>query len=444
MPHEPIDLPTEGTAAASQRLDLSEQFLGAFNLMEKTSEHIFLTGSAGVGKSTLLNYFRENTAKNIVVVAPTGVAALNVGGQTIHSFFKMPIGFVTSDKIDVSRNKKMIQAIDTIVIDEISMVRADLLDGIDYFMRLNGRDKKLPFGGAQVVFIGDLFQLPPVVASDEEKQMFQSVYNTPYFFSASVMQKIEVRLIALQKIYRQDDENFIALLNRIRTNEATVNDHIIINNRYLPDFTANENDFYITLSTTNDLAQKINIERLAAIREQPKTFTGELEGNFDRRILPADEELSLKRGAQVMFIKNDQTRRWVNGTIGKVREILPHLVKVEVEREGERRVYNVERVEWSILKYDFDSRKKQIFSEPVGIFTQFPLKLAWAVTIHKSQGKSFDKVMIDLGRGAFAHGQLYVALSRCRTLEGIVMKSQIQPRDIQVDSRIVEFMRRIQ
>lgn len=431
------------TNARTEQLDFTQEFLDAYNLMEHSSDCLFITGSAGTGKSTLLNYFREQTKKNVVVLAPTGIAALNVGGQTIHSFFKFPLGVVTSKNIPKPRQRELYQAIDTIVIDEISMVRADIIDGIDYFMRQNGRDKKKPFGGVQMIFMGDLFQLPPVVSGDEEQSLLQSFYQTPYFFSATVFEKVFLRIIRLTKIFRQSNTDFIELLQAIRTNHATPFHLEQLNARVQPHFKPTEQDFYITLTTRNDTANATNTERLASLNASSKSFIGSIEGNFDRKLLPADEHLTLKVGAQVMFVKNDPYKRWVNGTIGKVREILPNAVKVEVEEDGLRKIRTAERVDWEILKYDFDPQSKQIFSEPVGVFTQFPLRLAWAVTIHKSQGKTFDKVMIDLGQGAFAHGQLYVALSRCRSLEGIVLKSPVRPRDVIVDKRIVEFMERL-
>ncbi|MFN3344422.1 MAG: ATP-dependent RecD-like DNA helicase [Chloroherpetonaceae bacterium] len=431
------------TNARTEQLDFTPEFLDAYNLMEHSSDCLFITGSAGTGKSTLLNYFRENTSKNVVVLAPTGIAALNVGGQTIHSFFKFPLGVVTSKNIPKPRQRELYQAIDTIVIDEISMVRADIIDGIDYFMRQNGRDKKKPFGGVQMIFMGDLFQLPPVVSGDDEQSLLQSFYQTPYFFSATVFEKVFLRIIRLTKIFRQSNTDFIELLQAIRTNQVTPFHLEQLNARVQPHFKPTEQDFYITLTTRNDTANATNAERLASLKASPKSFTGFIEGNFDRKLLPADEHLTLKVGAQVMFVKNDPYKRWVNGTIGKVREILPNAVKVEVEEDGLRKIRTAERVDWEILKYDFDPQSKQIFSEPAGVFTQFPLRLAWAVTIHKSQGKTFDKVMIDLGQGAFAHGQLYVALSRCRSLEGIVLKSPVRPRDVIVDKRIVEFMERL-
>ncbi len=431
------------TNARTEHLDFTQEFLDAYNLMEHSSDCLFITGSAGTGKSTLLNYFREQTKKNVVVLAPTGIAALNVGGQTIHSFFKFPLGVVTSKNIPKPRQRELYQAIDTIVIDEISMVRADIIDGIDYFMRQNGRDKKKPFGGVQMIFMGDLFQLPPVVSSNDEQSLLQSFYQTPYFFSGAVFEKVFLRIIRLTKIFRQSNTDFIELLQAIRTNHATPFHLEQLNARVQPHFKPTEQDFYITLTTRNDIANATNAERLASLNALSKSFTGSIEGNFDRKLLPADEHLTLKVGAQVMFVKNDPYKRWVNGTIGKVREILPNAVKVEVEEDGLRKIRTAERVDWEILKYNFDPQSKHIFSEPAGVFTQFPLRLAWAVTIHKSQGKTFDKVIIDLGQGAFAHGQLYVALSRGRSLDGIVLKSPVRPRDVIVDKRIVEFMERL-
>ncbi len=423
-------------------IDINSDFADALSLMENTNTHLFLTGRAGTGKSTLLNYFRSTTSKNVVVVAPTGIAALNVGGQTIHSFFRFPLGTLSAERIKVMKNKKLYQAIDTIVVDEVSMVRADIIDGIDRFMRLNGRDKHQPFGGAQMIFIGDLFQLPPVVQQSEDVQLFDPAYDSPYFFSAAVFKKAPLKTLHLKTIYRQKDAAFIRVLNAIRINYATPDDLEKLNTRVEPDFVPSDDDFYITLTTTNEIANRINEQKLAQLKSKSYQFAGDIEGEFDRKNLPADEILSLKKGAQVMFVKNDVSRRWVNGTIGKVKDIGAHFVKVEIENEDERKMVTVERVDWEILKYDFDATEKKIFSEPVGSFTQFPLKLAWAITIHKSQGKTFEKVIIDLGRGAFAHGQLYVALSRCRTLEGIVLRREINKRDVIVDGRIIEFVKK--
>ncbi|MDW8019561.1 MAG: DEAD/DEAH box helicase [Chloroherpetonaceae bacterium] len=427
----------------AEPLSFTPEFLSAYNLMEHTADHLFITGSAGTGKSTLLSYFRENTAKNVVVLAPTGIAALNAGGQTIHSFFKFPLGVVTAKSITESPRKEFYQAIDTIVIDEVSMVRADIIDGIDSFMRINGRNKKKPFGGVQMIFIGDLFQLPPVLSGDDEKSLFMSLYETPYFFSASVFGKVQLRTLQLRQIFRQSDAAFIELLQAIRTNCVEPSHLERLNMRVKPEFLPSEEDFFITLTTTNERASEMNIKCLSMLKAEPKQLMGTIEGIFDRKALPTEETLTLKKGAQVMFVRNDPYKRWVNGTIGKVREILPDAVKVEIERNGVRKVVTAERVEWQMLKYDFDAKTKEIFSEPIGAFTQFPLRLAWAVTIHKSQGKTFDKVVIDLGRGTFAHGQLYVALSRCRSLEGIVLRRPVRSDDVKVDLRIVDFMRQL-
>jgi ATP-dependent exoDNAse (exonuclease V) alpha subunit len=258
-----------------------------------------------------------------------------------------------------------------------------------------------------------------------------------------VFEKVLLRIVHLKKIFRQSDSVFVELLQAIRTRQFVQHHLSLINSRVQPDFTPRDDDFFITLSTTNDIANTINTKHLERLKSTPKSFVGTVEGAFDKKNLPTEENLALKVGAQVMFVKNDPQKRWVNGTIGKVREILPNSIKVEVEEDGVRRVVTAERVEWELVKYEFDAQSKQIFSEPVGAFTQFPLRLAWAVTIHKSQGKTFDKVMIDLGRGTFAHGQLYVALSRCRSLEGIVLKSQVRPRDVIVDERVVAFMQEL-
>ncbi|MDX2128869.1 MAG: AAA family ATPase [Chloroherpetonaceae bacterium] len=421
-------------------LDLTPEFSEAFRLMEKTTDCLFITGSAGTGKSTLLTYFRENTVKNVVVLAPTGIAALNVGGQTIHSFFKFPIGVITGQAIKKAEKPELYKAIDTLIIDEISMVRADIIDGIDHFMRTNGRDKKLPFGGAQVIMIGDVFQLPPVVTSEEEQTLFGSYYETPYFFSAKVFDSLLLRKIRLNKIFRQRDPHFIEVLQAIRSNTATNETLQTINQRFFPEFIPDAEDFYVWLTSTNDLAAQINTSRLLQLRENESRFTAAIDGRFDKKFFPAEETLVLKKNAQVMFLKNDPSKRWVNGTIGKVKEVLSESVKVEIETDGIRKIVTAERVEWEILKYDFNSKTKQISSQSAGKFIQFPLRLAWAVTIHKSQGKTFDRVVIDMGRGAFAHGQLYVALSRCRTLNGIMLRSKVRPRDIIVDERIVRFV----
>jgi ATP-dependent DNA helicase PIF1 len=420
-------------------IELNEDFVNAYDLMESTSPCIFITGKAGTGKSTLLRYFKQNTKKRYAVLAPTGIAAINVAGQTIHSFFRFPPRPINPDDIQVVQNaqkRKLYEALDTIVIDEVSMVRSDMMDGIDRFMRRNGRNRSLPFGGAQMIFIGDLFQLPPVVADREEAKMFTDRWDSPYFFDAHVFREIEMQTVELEKIYRQSDQSFINLLNAVRVNSSSDGFIEEINRRYNPEFIPNENEYFITLTTTNAIAADINEERLNLLPTELKEFKGRIEGNFKRQDAPTDLTLYLKENAQVMFVKNDKDKRWVNGTIGKVRGIRGRTIEVEI---GGRYRHTVEPVTWEIVKYRYDEERQRIITEVTGSFTQYPLKLAWAVTIHKSQGKTFDKVIINLGNGAFAHGQLYVALSRCRTLNGITLKSRVKTSDVIVDPRIVDF-----
>lgn len=400
---------------------------------------MFITGRAGTGKSTLLQLFRNTTRKKVVVLAPTGIAALNVSGQTIHSFFGFPPRPLARHEIKKRRNRRLYQNLEVLVIDEISMVRADLLDSIDYFMRIN-RGNPLPFGGVQVVFFGDLFQLPPVVASEAEAMLFQSHYDSPYFFSAQVFAEgLEMEMLELQRVYRQDNRRFLRLLEAIRLNHVDYDDLEELNERYLPDFEPEE--FYITLSARNARVDSINNRKLDEIPLPERIYMAEIAGEFNPKLFPAEPALKLKLSAQVMLIKNDPERQFVNGTLGKVVELKDREVTVMIEeRDGRTREVVVEPVEWEILKYKPGEKDPtQIETETIGTFKQFPLKLAWAVTIHKAQGKTFDKVIIDLGRGAFEHGQTYVALSRCRTLEGIVLRQPLQPRDVMTDERVVEF-----
>ncbi|ALG68507.1 ATP-dependent DNA helicase [Beggiatoa leptomitoformis] len=422
-------------------LEITPEFQHALHLLENTSLSVFLTGKAGTGKSTLLTHFRAHTRKKIVVLAPTGVAALNVDGSTLHSFFRLPSRPIHPSEVKPVSGKRraLYQSIDTLVIDEISMVRADLLDVIDQFMRLNGRDSLQPFGGVQMVFIGDLFQLPPVVAAQEE-ELFNTVYNSPFFFSANVMDILDITLIALEKIYRQQEQNFTQLLNAIRHNQITSTELMLLNTRHQPLFEVPDDAYYITLCTTNKLAMDINLVQLEKLTTPAYVFLGKLTGEFEAHNTPADIELTLKVGAQVMFVKNDVDQRWVNGTLGRVKQVNAHLVQVETT-DGE--IYQVEPVKWEILKYEYDASTARLTTAVIGSFTQYPLRLAWAMTIHKSQGKTFDNAVIELGRGAFAHGQLYVALSRCRTLDGLVLRKPVRASDVIVDKRVIHFFQQL-
>ena len=420
-------------------LELNNDFKYALDVLEKTDKSMFITGRAGTGKSTLLNLFRQTTRKKIVVCAPTGIAALNVKGQTIHSLFGFPPRFILAKDIKKSGKRSWLKKIQVLVIDEISMVRADLLDAIDRSLRLN-RENPLPFGGVQVVLIGDLFQLPPIIASEEEKRIFQMAYDSLYFFSANVLKAMELEMLELRKVYRQENRHFLRLLDAVRLNQVDWEDLEDLNVRYMPHFDLSVN--FITLSPRNATVDRINKMELANLEAMEFTFTATVTGEFDPRLFPTDQLLRLKEGAQVMFIKNDPDGQFVNGTIGKITEINFDLIKIQTEEGGTLKTIEAGKSDWEIIKYKPGKTDDEIESEVVGTFNQYPLKLAWAVTVHKSQGKTFEKVIIDMGRGAFENGQTYVALSRCRTLEGIVLRQKLEHKDIMIDERVVEFYER--
>ncbi len=418
-------------------------FDSIIELMENGSEHLFITGRAGTGKSTLLKRFRAATKRSLVALAPTGVAAVNIAGQTIHSFF----GFkpsVTLSQVRKVEEDELYRALEIIVIDEISMVRADLLDCVDKFLRLNGPSRTAPFGGVKMIFIGDLFQLPPVV-TDRDQEMLKGRYDTPYFFSARALQPLTgftMRTIELSRIFRQNDHIFIDLLNAVRSNTATDDHFRLLNDRHDPDFMPDSDRPPVYLCTTNALAKNINDQCLKELTDDPRSFIGRVAGDFDAKSFPTDEVLELKVGARVMLLNNDVQNRWVNGTLGTVVSFEDGsdrscVVMVEIDGGG---VVSVMPHEWDQYEFVIDPDAHAVESQAVGSFTQYPLKLAWAITIHKSQGQTFDNVMIDIGFGTFAHGQLYVALSRCRTLEGLRLKRPLLPRHIQVDSSVVNFI----
>ena len=428
-------------------IDFNPEFQHALALMEDACGHVLVTGRAGTGKSTLLTYFRENTNKKVVILAPTGVAAVNVQGQTIHSFFHFKPSVTPSSikrKKKTESNKPTVyNKLTTIVIDEVSMVRADLLDCIDKFLRFNGPDEKQPFGGVQMIFIGDLYQLPPVVTS-AEREIFKSHYPTPYFFSAKVFQDLPVEYVELMKVYRQKDDEFVRLLNTIRNRTVTDADLALFNKRCLPDFDAPEGSFYLSLTSTNDLADALNEKRLSELPGRVWKARGAIEGDFGKEYLPTAVELKLKKGAQIMLLNNDTYGQWINGTIGKIR-------KFEKDDEGEEVIVTeldcgdtarITPYTWKI--YRFFLKDQELHSEEVGSFTQYPVRLAFAVTIHKSQGKTFENVIIDIGRGTFAHGQMYVALSRCTTLEGIILKQPLKKNHVLMDWQVVKFLTGIQ
>ncbi len=423
-------------------LALGHEFKAILNQLETTSEHFFITGRAGTGKSTLLNLFRNTTKKRAAVLAPTGIAALNVKGQTIHSFFGFPPRMINKTDIEKRKNFKLFVNLECIIIDEISMVRADMIDNIDTFLRKN-RSVNAPFGGVQMIFFGDLFQLPPVLGSDFERQYFKLYYDSPYFFSAQVFQnKLEgfsLKMIELQTVYRQSERFFINILDNIRTGEVEEDDFYTLNERYvdLPEDTR----YFIYLCSVNTTADSINRIELDKIKEPTLTYQAKIDGEFAPQLFPTESILTLKKGAQVMFIKNDVDRKYVNGSIGIVTELEKDVISVSImDDDGEEKIFKVFYEEWEIIKYNIkDKDVKNIETTVVGRFNQLPVRLAWAITIHKSQGKTFEKVIIDMGRGAFDFGQTYVALSRCKTLEGIYLRKPLRGRDIMVDQSIVEY-----
>ena len=417
-------------------IDFNSGFNHALDLMENTHHNIFITGKAGTGKSTLLNYFRKQTKKKIAVLAPTGVAAINVQGQTIHSFFKFKpsVTLQSIKKSNEDDKKNIYKKLDAIVIDEVSMVRADLLDCVDRFLRLNGKIPDKPFGGVQMIFIGDLYQLPPVVTS-QEKEIFQSQYKSPYFFSAHFFEHFKMELIELEKIYRQQDERFIRLLNSIRNKTTTDEDIFLLNQRVNKDYITE--DTYVYLTPKNVDATAINEEKLGQLKGQMYEFEARIEGTIGKEYYPTRPTLNLKAGSQIMMVNNDNKNRWVNGTMGKILRIdrQENIVAVELEDGQEVDVYPFT---WEIHRFFLETGAIQ--SETIGSFTQYPLTLAWALTIHKSQGKTFKKVILDIGSGSFMPGQVYVALSRCTTFEGLVLKKPIQKKHIWLDYEVVKFV----
>ncbi|MCA9408890.1 MAG: AAA family ATPase [Candidatus Omnitrophica bacterium] len=427
--------------ASTKGLEFNEDFVTAHDFLENTQKNIFVTGKAGTGKSTLLKYFREKTYKNVAVLAPTGVAAINIQGQTIHSFFRFKPD-ITPEGVREIRipkyQRKIFENLDVIIIDEISMVRADLLDCIELFLQLHGRYKDLPFGGVQMVFFGDLYQLPPVVTRDQ-RSIFTSVYKSPFFFDAKSFPFLDLKVIELSKVYRQKEKDFVQLLNAIRNKTADFHDIKKLNQRFRPSINLKDDEFYIFLTTTNAVADQINQEQLKKLKTKSHRFEGELTGDFDYKSLPTNLILDLKEGAQVMLLNNDQNGRWVNGSLGKIVTIHETEPMITVElADGD--TVEVEAHAWEMYRYFYDEEQGRLDSESVGAFMQFPLRLAWAVTIHKSQGKTFSKVIVDMGAGAFSHGQTYVALSRCTSFEGLLLRKPISKDHLRLDNRVIDFM----
>lgn len=434
---------------------LNKEFKSALDLITRTRQSVFLTGKAGTGKSTFLKHLCEVVKKKYVVLAPTGIAAINANGATIHSFFKLPFRPMLPDDPDLSLvggrifeffkykkdHKKLIQEVELIIIDEISMVRADMVDCIDRILRVYSNNMRTPFGGKQLVFVGDVFQLEPVVTSDS-KEILNHFYPNPYFFSAKVFSEARLVPIEFTKIYRQTDRQFISILDKIRNGSVGATDLQTLNTRYNSSFNPPQDEMYITLATRRDNVDYINEQKMAELPSPEFLSPGVIEGDFPESSLPTSKDLLLKEHAQVMFIRNDLQwpRRWVNGTLGVVSHI-DEYDNVYVLLEDGKEV-QVDLETWRNYKYKYNEAEKKIEEEIIGTFTQLPLKAAWAITVHKSQGLTFSRVIIDFNGGVFAGGQAYVALSRCTSLEGMTLKKMLSRSDIFVRPEILDFSRR--
>jgi ATP-dependent exoDNAse (exonuclease V) alpha subunit len=432
-------------------IEITPEYEAVMAAIARKDPFVFISGRAGTGKTTLVNYLRNHIQDQVAVVAPTGVAALQVKGMTIHSFFRFPPRLIfPEDDIKKLKDRRLYNKLSVLIIDEISMVRADMIDAIDMFLRINGPREGRPFGGVQLIFVGDLFQLPPVVRPEEMEVLRERGYDAAFFFNAKILHRTDMTCIELQKIFRQKDKTFTDLLNHIRINQGAQNAIQIINETcYRPE---GSNRQAITLTTTNQRADSMNAKEMRLLDTETKIYKGKIDGKFnvDERNLPSPLDLTLKLGARVMFTANDRNipRRWMNGTLGKVIQFGSDSITVEIDMPFSEKSKNHHLVEvpifsWESYQYEFDEKENQIKPVVNGKFEQFPLMLAWAVTIHKSQGKTLERVNVDLSGGTFAPGQVYVALSRCTTLEGIELEQPIRISDIKTDQQVKSFYQKL-
>ena len=425
----------------------------AIRIIQNTHQTLFLTGKAGTGKSTFLRYIAQTTKKKYIVLAPTGIAAINAGGSTLHSFFKLPFHPLLPNDTRYTQRKlkdtlkyngekrKILREVELIIIDEISMVRADIIDFIDKVLRVYSRNIYQPFGGKQLLLVGDMYQLEPVLKEDE-RQLLKPYYPSTFFFDALVFKEMKLVSIELQKVYRQTDPTFINILDSIRTTSVSIDQLSTLNKQVGKAIANDKNKLAITLSGKRDTVDHINEQELSRLPGKPITLYGHIEGDFPESNLPTPIELYLKVGAQVLFIKNDKEKRWVNGTLGTIVSFSKEEPTIIVVRTEKGEEVNVEQEIWSNVIYSYNEKEQKIEEQEIGIYQQYPLKLAWAITIHKSQGLTFNNVNIDLTGGVFAGGQTYVALSRCTSLEGISLKYPIRKEDVFIRSEIVQFAQR--
>ncbi len=433
-------LPIDGQAPAAEQwpggITPTDEYRAAIDFIRNDEGNLFVTGRAGTGKSTLLRGLREFVSDEIAILAPTGLAAVNVGGQTIHSFFGFPPRLIRPDDIRRSRNGRVMRRLKYLVIDEVSMVRSDLMWAMDQSLRVNRGRPREPFGGLRLILFGDLHQLPPVVQQAEVAEHLESNFGGPFFFSVSALQEgAGTYLLELSRVFRQSDEGLIDLLTRIRDGDVTEDDLELLNERVSPIRTLGEGDPYVILTPTNAAAQRINSAYLQALPGTLFTFEAGISGEFNQSAHPTDPTLNLKPGAKVIMLRNDPDRRWVNGTIARISRLAERQVWVEIDGKE----YEIEPAAWEQRRYAYDQAQQKVVETVAGTFHQFPIRLAWALTIHKSQGLTLDKVYIDLGRGTFAHGQAYVALSRCRSLEGLLLARTLRPADILFDRQAMGY-----